>query len=218
MSQHHDTDFSHGDGAVNEYSHTLQKTAPDSLFLAQQQGKIKVSLISLVGCWGCTLSLLDIDERLFALLDKVTILRSSLTDIKRIPERCTVGFIEGGVGSDENIETLEHYRENCDILISVGACAIWGGVPAMRNRHTITECLNEAYMTSPTAVADVVQIIPNHPDLPKITTRIYPCHEVVRMDYFLPGCPPDGDAIFKVLDDLINGRAIDLPTELNRYD
>lgn len=205
--------------AVNVmFSHELPKTAADAAFVASQKGKINVSLISLVGCWGCTLSILDMDERLLTLLDKVTILRSSLTDIKRIPERCVVGFIEGGVGSNENIETLEHYRENCDILISVGACAIWGGVPALRNLGSLTECLEEAYINSPTAEAGVIPIIPNHPDLPKITTKIYPCHEVVKMDYFLPGCPPDGDAVFKVLDDLVNGREINLPTSLNRYD
>ena len=94
-------------------------------------------MISLCGCWGCTLSFLDVDERLLALLDKITILRCSLTDIKRIPERCAIGFIEGGVANEENIETLQHFRENCDILISVGACAIWGGVPAMRNMQAI---------------------------------------------------------------------------------
>jgi len=74
---------------------------------------------------GCSLSLLDIDERMIALLDKITILRSSFTDIKRIPERCAIGFIEGGVANEANIRTLRHFRENCDVLISVGACAIW---------------------------------------------------------------------------------------------
>ena len=145
-------------------------------------------------------------------------MRSSLTDIKRIPGRCAVGFVEGGVGSDENIETLEHFRENCDVLISVGACAIWGGVPSLRNTLSVADCLKEAYIDSASTVAGVIPIIPDHPDLPKITSKIYPCHEVVKMDYFLPGCPPDGDAIFKVLDDLVNGRPIDLPTSMNRYD
>jgi NAD-reducing hydrogenase small subunit len=200
------------------YSHDLPKTPADAEFLASQEGKINVAMIALVGCWGCTLSFLDMDERLLTLLDKVTILRSSLTDIKRIPERCVVGFIEGGVASEENIETLEHYRENCDILISVGACAVWGGVPALRNQGSLTECLEEAYINSPTAVSGTIPIIPHHPDLPKITTKVYPNHEVVKIDYFIPGCPPDADAIFKVLDDIVNGRKVDLPASINRYD
>lgn len=200
------------------YSHELPKTAADAAFLASQQDKINVSMIALVGCWGCTLSFLDMDERLLGLLDKITILRSSLTDIKRIPQRCMIGFIEGGVASEENIETLKHFRDNCDILISVGACAIWGGVPSMRNMIALADCLDEAYVHSITALPGVIAIIPNHPDLPRVTTKVYPCHEVVKMDYFIPGCPPDGDAIFKVLDDLVNGRPVDLPSAINRYD
>ena len=185
---------------------------------ARRAEKIKVSMISLCGCWGCTLSFLDIDERLLALLDKITILRSSLTDIKRITERCAIGFIEGGVANEENIETLKHFRENCDVLISVGACAIWGGVPALRNLVALEDCLSEAYVHSPTAVAGAEPVVPFHQEIPILTTKVYPCHEVVKMDYFLPGCPPSADAIFEVLDDLINGRPVDLPKALNQFD
>jgi NAD-reducing hydrogenase small subunit len=180
--------------------------------------KIKVSMISLCGCWGCTLSFLDVDERLLALLDKITILRSSLTDIKRITERCAIGFIEGGVANEENIETLKHFRENCDVLISVGACAIWGGVPALRNMEKLEDCLSEAYTNSPTAVAGAVPVVPFHQEIPILTTKVYPCHEVVKMDYFIPGCPPSPDAIFEVFDDLINGRPVRLPKALNQFD
>lgn len=199
-------------------SHELPTTPLDPALAAGREGKIKVAMIGLCGCWGCTLSFLDMDERLVSLLDKVTILRSSMTDIKRITERCTIGFVEGGVANEENIETLEHFRENCDILISVGACAVWGGVPAMRNMVELKDCLVEAYVDSPTAVAGAKPTIPFHLDIPRITTKVYPCHEVVKMDFFIPGCPPDGDAIFKVLDDLAHGRPVDLPRSINRYD
>lgn len=203
----------------DEFSHDLLRTPLDESTKAHRGEKIKVSMIGLCGCWGCSLSLLDSDERLLDLLGKVTILRSSFTDIKRIPERCTIGFVEGGVANEENIETLEHFRENCDILISVGACAIWGGVPAMRNNEVaLKDCLREAYVTSVTKPENQPTTVPFHPELPRITDRVYPCHEVVKMDYFIPGCPPDGEAIYKVLDDLLNGREINLPTTLNRYD
>lgn len=199
-------------------SHEMPATPLDPVLAANREGKIKVAMIGLCGCWGCTLSLLDIDERLLALLEKVTILRSSLTDIKRITERCAIGFVEGGVANEENIETLEHFRENCDVLISVGACAIWGGVPALRNVIELGDCLTEAYIDSPTAVPGAKPTIPFHPDIPRITTKVYPCHEVVKMDYFIPGCPPDAEAILKVFDDLINGRPFDLPSSINQYD
>jgi NAD-reducing hydrogenase small subunit len=199
-------------------SHELPATRLDPELAAKRAEKIKISMISLCGCWGCTLSFLDIDERLLALLDKITILRCSLTDVKRIPERCAIGFIEGGVANEENIHTLQHFRENCDTLISVGACAIWGGVPAMRNMVELKDCLSEAYVNSPTAVAGAHPVVPFHKDIPILTDKVYPCHEVVKIDYFIPGCPPSADAIFKVFDDLINGRPVDLPVSLNQFD
>lgn len=199
-------------------SHELPAKQLDPEVAAKRADKIKVSMISLCGCWGCTLSFLDTDERLVGLLDKITILRCSLTDIKRIPERCKIGFIEGGVANEDNIEVLKHFRENCDILISVGACAIWGGVPAMRNMVGLEDCLTEAYTDSMTAVAGAKPVIPFHSEIPTLTNKVYPCHEVVKMDYFIPGCPPSADAIFEVFDDLINGRPVDLPVSLHHYD
>ncbi len=199
-------------------SHELPATPPSAELAAAREGKLRVATISLCGCWGCTLSFLDVDERILGLLDKITITRSSLTDIKRITERCTIGFVEGGVANEENIETLEHFRENCEILISVGACAVWGGIPALRNSRGLQACLAEAYVNSPTAAPGSRPVIPLHPDIPRLTDKVYPCHEVVHMDYFIPGCPPDGDAVFIVLDDLLNGRPVSLPSTTNRYD
>jgi NAD-reducing hydrogenase small subunit len=199
-------------------SHELPAAQLAPEIAARRAEKIKVSMISLCGCWGCTLSLLDVDERLLGLLDKITILRSSLTDIKRITERCAIGFIEGGVANEENIETLKHFRENCDVLISVGACAIWGGVPALRNLVKLEDCLSETYVHPPTAVAGAEPVVPFDQEIPILTTKVYPCHEVVKMDYFIPGCPPSADAILDVLEDLINGRPVDLPKALNLFD
>jgi NAD-reducing hydrogenase small subunit len=205
-------------GEHNEFaSHDLPATPASPALKAQRDSKIQVSMIALCGCWGCTLSFLDIDERLLALLDRITIHRSSLTDIKRITTRCAIGFVEGGVANEDNIETLRHFRENCDTLISVGACAIWGGVPAMRNVFELTDCLDEAYRDSPTAVPGAAPIIPFHPDIPRLTTKVFPCHEVVHMDYFIPGCPPDAEAILGVLNDVIDERPVNLPRTIH-YD
>jgi len=199
-------------------AHDLPATAIDPEVMKAREEKIQVAMIGLCGCWGCTLSFLDMDENLLKLLEKVNITRSSFTDIKRIPGRAAVGFIEGGIANSENIETLEHFRENCDIMISVGACAVWGGVPAMRNVETLEDCFREAYIDSPTRPLQQPPTIPFHEDLPVITTKVYPLHEVVKIDYFIPGCPPDGQTIFKVLDDLVNGRPFSIPAEINRYD
>lgn len=210
--------MSHHQNKDEIFSHDLPTIKLDPKLQAARDAKIQVAMIGLCGCWGCTLSFLDMDEQLLTLLEKVTITRSSLTDIKRITTRCAIGFIEGGIANTENIETLEHFRENCDILISVGACAVWGGVPAMRNDVELIDCFKESYIGCATNPKDQSKVIPYHEDLPKITTKVAPNHEVVKIDYFIPGCPPDGLAIFKVLDDLVHGREFSIPAAMNRYD
>ncbi len=199
-------------------AHHLPTTPMDPEVMAARNAKIQVAMIGLCGCWGCNLSFLDMDENLLKLLEKVNINRSSFTDIKEILVHSAIGFIEGGIANEENIETLEHFRENCDILISVGACAVWGGVPAMRNVETLEDCLREAYIDSPTRPIQQAPTIPYHPEIPRITKKVYPLHEVVKIDYFIPGCPPDGQVIYKVLDDLVHGRPFSIPAEINRYD
>ena len=206
------------DGPRSELSHELSATPLDEATIAARAGKITVATISLCGCWGCNLSILDMDERIIGLLDKVTITRSSFTDIKRITGRCDIGLVEGGVANEENVETLKHFREHCDVLISVGACANWGGIPSLRNVAGLGECLATAYLDAPTAVPGDRPTIPLHPEIPRLTDKVYPCHEVVHMDYFLPGCPPSGDAVYAVLNALANGLPVTLPTSLIHYD
>jgi NAD-reducing hydrogenase small subunit len=60
--------------------------------------------------------------------------------------------------------------------------------------------------------------IPNDPELPLPLNQVHPIHEVVHVDYFLPGCPPSGDAIWAFLNDLIAGRTPHLGHGLMHYD
>jgi len=163
--------------------------------------KLRVATTSLAGCFGCHMSFLDIDERLFDLLDRVEFDRSPFTDIKSCGP-CDIGFIEGGICNAENVHVLREFRANCRILVAVGACAINGGPPAQRNRLDLRACLQEVYETE---VSLARGGIPNDPELPPLLDKVQPLHEVVRIDYFLPGCPPSADAIWSFLNDLIAG-------------
>jgi NAD-reducing hydrogenase small subunit len=177
--------------------------------------KIKVATTSLAGCFGCHMSFLDIDERLLELLELVEFDRSPLTDIKTCGP-CDLGIIEGGVCNAENVHVLREFRKNCKILVAIGACAINGGLPAQRNQFDLRDILEEVYHTSVglTQGSD----IPNDPELPLPLNKVHPIHEVVKIDYFLPGCPPPADAIWKFLTDLIAGRTPKLGHGLLHYD
>ncbi|MCS6786259.1 MAG: NADP oxidoreductase [Thiobacillaceae bacterium] len=176
--------------------------------------RLRVATASLAGCFGCHMSLLDMDARLLELLPHIEFDRSPFTDIKQLSP-CDLGLIEGGVCNAENVEVLLEYRRKCRILVAVGACAITGGLPAQRNHLDIGACLQEVYLTEPGTTHG---LIPNDPELPLPLDKVYPIQEVVRVDYFLPGCPPPAEAFWRLLSDLVAGRTPHLPRELIRYD
>jgi NAD-reducing hydrogenase small subunit len=176
--------------------------------------KIRVATASLCGCFGCHMSLLDIDERILQLVERVSFDRSPITDIKTLGE-CDLGLIEGGVANAENVQVLRDFRRHCKILVAVGACAVTGGIPAMRNGLSLKECLEESYVSG---VGIHNPGIPNDPEIPLLLNQVHPIHEVVKVDYFLPGCPPSADAIWTFLTQLLAGKPIALPYRQIHYD
>lgn len=176
--------------------------------------KIRLATTSLAGCFGCHMSLLDIDEHFFELADLVDFDRSPLTDVKHCGP-CDVGLIEGGVCNAENVHVLREFRSNCKILVAVGACAVNGGLPAQRNHLDLGQCLQAVYRSRAGMSGGAV---PDDPELPLPLDKVHPIHEVVRVDYFLPGCPPSGEAIWKFLSDLIHGRTPRLSYPLLHFD
>jgi NAD-reducing hydrogenase small subunit len=104
---------------------------------------------SLAGCFGCHMSLLDIDERILQLIELVEFNKSPINDIKTFTKHCDIGLIEGGCCNDENVHNLIAFRENCTTLVAVGECAIMGGLPSLRNTIPLEECLREAYPSDP---------------------------------------------------------------------
>jgi [NiFe] hydrogenase diaphorase moiety small subunit len=164
--------------------------------------KKRIATTSLAGCFGCHMSLLDIDLGILDIVELVEFNKSPLTDIKKFTKHCDIGLIEGGCCNTDNIEVLKAFRENCDILVSVGECAIWGGVPAMRNTIPLEACLRETYLESITGEENET-VIPNHEDIPKILNKVYPNHEVVKIDYHIPGCPPNANHIWNVVKNIL---------------
>jgi NAD-reducing hydrogenase small subunit len=177
--------------------------------------KLKLATVSLAGCFGCHMSLLDIDERILTLLEKVEFDRTPLTDIKTMG-RCDVGLIEGGLCNAENVQILREFRSHCKTLVAMGACAINGGLPAQRNQRDVGQLLCDVYCAHSGTTAG--SRVPNDPELPLPLNRVHPIHEVVHVDYFLPGCPPSADIIWSFFTDLLAGRIPQFGHAMMRYD
>lgn len=179
--------------------------------------KPKIATASLAGCFGCHMSILDIDERILDLIELVDFDKSPVDDIKKFTGEVDIGIIEGGCCNSENVHVLKDFRKHCRILVSLGECAMMGGLPAMRNNIPIEECIREAYMDGPSTY-NPDGIIPNDPELPIILDKVYPCHEIVKIDYFLPGCPPRADLIWDALLTLATGKDFELAYDSFKYD
>ncbi|MDH5678203.1 MAG: NADP oxidoreductase [Nitrospinota bacterium] len=182
----------------------------------------RIATVSLAGCFGCHMSLLDIDERIVDLLKLVEFDRSPLNDLKSFTGRCDIGFIEGSCCNEENVATLREFRKQCQLLVGVGQCAIMGGLPVMRNAimhsdEPLLECLEESFTHGP-GVYNPSNEIPNDPALPLLLDRVYLCSEVVRLDYVIPGCPPSGDLLWEVLSALVLDKPIHIPPWMVKYD
>lgn len=178
-----------------------------------------VATTSLAGCFGCHMSVLDIDERILDLIELVEFNKSPIDDIKEFTKHCDIGIVEGGCCNSENVHVLKDFRKNCDVLIALGECAIMGGLPALRNNLPIEECLEEAYLNGITTKENNPdKIMPRDEELPMLLDRVYPIREIVKVDYYLPGCPPTADLIWNALSALILGKEMDLPYEVIRYD
>ncbi|NMC45613.1 MAG: NADP oxidoreductase [Chloroflexi bacterium] len=166
--------------------------------------KPKVASDWLCGCAGCHMSFLDIDDRIVKLVELVDLRAPPITDLKH-PDAggVDVGILEGGINNTANEEVAKMMRKRSKILIALGDCAVFGGVPAMRNFFTIEESLQRAYVG--TESTDSEGQIPSSPELAKMT-RVRAISEVVPVDIYIPGCPPDADIIFYALSELAQGR------------
>lgn len=169
--------------------------------MSDTNGKVKVATVWLDGCSGCHMSFLDIDERLVELAGLIEMVYSPLVDNKIFPDMVDVTIVEGAVASEEDIIKIRKIRAHSKVLIAMGDCGITSNVPGMRNPFGVEPAMQRAYHEN----AEIQRQDPTE-CLPKLLERVRPIHEVVKVDVFVPGCPPPADAIWHVLTELLAGR------------
>jgi NAD-reducing hydrogenase small subunit len=167
--------------------------------------RLRVATVWFGGCSGCHMSFLDLDEFLIELAGKVDLVYSPVIDVKEYPENVDVCLIEGAICNEDNLELLHKVRRRTKVLVSFGDCAVTANVPAIRNQLGLGNAesvLQYAYITN----------AQNNPGLPKadgivpvLLDQVQPVHQCVKVEYFLPGCPPPADRIKAVLVQILNG-------------
>ncbi len=157
--------------------------------------KVSVATVWLDGCSGCHMSLLDMDERLVELATSIEIVYGPLVDTKVFPEEVDLTLVEGSVSSEEDLAKIKTIRQHTRVLVAMGDCAVTGNVPSLRNPIGPEKLLKHIYL--PHAPEEIV---------PRLLPRVLPVHQVVRVDAFLPGCPPSADVLYYAITELLAGR------------
>ena len=126
--------------------------------------------------------------------------------LKEYPEGVDVCLIEGAVCNVDNLEILHKIRARTKVLVSFGDCAVTGNVPAMRNQlglDNVDNVLQRAYIEN-------AQFNPVKPDadgiVPALLEQVQPVHQTVKVEYFLPGCPPPADRIKALMVQVLEGK------------
>lgn len=168
--------------------------------------RLKIATVWLGGCSGCHMSFLDLDEFLIDLAGQIELVYSPVMDVKEYPENVDVCLIEGAVCNEDNLEILHQIRARTKVLVSFGDCAVTGNVPAMRNQLGLDNAdnvLQRAYIEN-------AQFNPVKPQgegiVPPLLEQVLPVHQAVKIEYFLPGCPPPADRIKALMVQVLEGK------------
>ncbi len=163
--------------------------------------KARIATVWLDGCSGCHMSFLDMDERLLDIAAQADLVYSPLVDTKEFPPDVDVTLVEGAVSSEEDLHKIKTIRDRTKILVSLGDCAVTANVPGMRNPFGTKAVYDRAYRENVTFDPG----IPNQV-VPALLPTSRPVHEFVKVDVFVPGCPPSADTIHYVVSELLAGR------------
>ena len=136
--------------------------------------KPKIAIYKFASCSGCQLVFLNCENELLDLLGAVDI--SYFVEAKRdnAPGPYDIGFVEGAITCPEEVERIMEVRKQCKVLVAMGACAVTGGLPSLKNWKRLPAIKSEVYP---------------QPELISTLETAYGVDAYVRVDAYLKGCP-----------------------------
>lgn len=173
--------------------------------------KIRLATAWLGGCSGCHMSFLDLDERLLDLAEKAELVYSPLADVKEPPEGIDVVLVEGAVANIDHLKLAEQIRSRSKIVVSFGDCAATGNVTSLRNRLNLEDLLATVYQEGPGKISQEDDY------LPQLLPKVLPLHQIIPVDFFIPGCPPDPGRIWAAVTALLEGKPVVLSEKMRRF-
>jgi sulfhydrogenase subunit delta len=159
--------------------------------------KPRVAVFKLSSCDGCQLQLLDAEDALLALAERVDIVHFREARSRSEPGPYDVTLVEGSISTPEQIEEVKEIRGMSRFLVTIGACATAGGIQALRNWQEEGEALRTVYPS---------------PEFVSTLATSTPVSDHVTVDLELPGCPVDRGQLLGALAALLSGTVPRLST------
>jgi len=158
--------------------------------------KPTLAVFKFASCDGCQLSILDAEDHLLAIAAAVDIAEFPEATTRSEPGPYTVGLVEGSVTTPHDALRIREIRDQCQILVTIGACATSGGIQALRNAADVAEFAAQVYPN------------PEYLDVLATSTAI---SDHVQVDYALYGCPVSVDQLVDFITALLAGRRPSVP-------
>jgi len=181
--------------------------------------RLRIGMYWAASCGGCDISLLEIGEHLLELIDAADILfwpcvaDFKYRDVAGYPDgHLDVCFFNGAIRSSEHEEVARLLRRKSRVLVAYGACANDGGIPALANLKTAREIFDTSYRNNPSlqnagGVEPQVLTPTAYGDLalPTFYPQVLRLADVVSWDCAIPGCPPQANQVWRVLEAVMAG-------------
>jgi len=170
-------------------------------------------------CGGCEIAIFELGTKLVELSQKIdivfwpAIMDYKYEDLEALPDgSIDIAFMNGAIQTSENEHVAKLLRAKSKMLVAFGACACMGGIPALANTTTRDEIFANSYSETPTTVnpektrpQTSVHIKEGELTIPEFYNTVKTLDQVVDVDYYVPGCPPVGEQVSKVLTLLVEG-------------
>lgn len=184
--------------------------------------KPKLGMYWASSCGGCEIALVNIHERIlevdrhFDFIFCPCLLDTKKRDVEALADRAiAITFFNGAIRTAENEEMANLLRAKSELLIAFGSCSGGGCIPALSNLHSLEAHLRTNFQNSPSldgAAGTVPQTRTSVPEgeleLPEFFDVVKTLDQVVEVDYFIPGCPPEPHQIWDVVDTVIQGKPL----------
>ncbi len=157
---------------------------------------MRIAMISLSSCLGCQQTLLDLGEEFYQIIGGNEFVYFPFLEDKKVPSPCDLAIIEGGIRDERQLEVAQGLRENAGKVMALGSCAVYGGVPGLGNLVSEQGLFRRSY-------EDMY-----FENLPQGLGRLFPLDALIKVDIKVPGCPPLGKMLGKILLGLSRGETL----------